>query len=293
MITGRLNRGTIFLLPLLLLLAGCDLYSGLVLYPPVQEGLVSLEGGAHTYKLSLPEGFGEDGNFMNLYPLVISLHGSTSLTDHYYVVSEVRDAYPCVYFAPNNTNLGFGGDLGGADNSAWIRAVIRGIIENRNYKIDRNRIYIIGFSMGAMGTTYMAQDLYTEYGYLTAAIVPAEGGWFGYMKSKEVLDHVCCWFHLGSASPYYDGEADYKEARKYYPGTLEIAAQGRLSYSNSWDPSTVYSYDTATYTLRQAKRDIFKSTTYAGLGHSAGPVFKDPEVIGWLFDQNLANRDLY
>ncbi len=226
---------------------------------------------------------------MNLYPLVIGLHGRTSLTNHYYVVNEVKDAYPCIYFAPNNSNLSFGGDLDGADNSAWIRGELQSIIENKNYKIDRNRIYIIGFSMGGMGTTQMAQDLYTEYGYRTAAIVPIDGGYFQYIKSPQVLDSLSCWFHQMA----YNQESDYQCAKNYYPATLETETTGHITYSNSWDPETVYSYDTTTYTLTQAKTEIFKLTDYHTSSHTAGPVFKNPEVIEWLFDQSLEKRDIY
>ncbi|MBN1499180.1 MAG: alpha/beta hydrolase [Spirochaetes bacterium] len=273
------------LLVALIFISGCDLFQDDKSYPPVQEGLVSLDGGTHTYMLHLPDGFRDEKNYMNLYPLVIGLHGSTTSTSSYYVKNEVRNAYPCVYFAPNNTNIGFGGS-----NAAWIREVVHSIIENKNYKIDRNRIYIIGFSMGGMGTTYMAQDLFTDYEYLTAAIVPAEGGMFDYIKSNKVRDHISCWFHIGSASSYYDQEADYKSAKKYYPGTLEIVKTGTFTYS-IWNGTV--SYDITSYTLKQIKTEIFKSTTYAGMGHTDEPVFKNPEVIEWLFNQNTADRDLY
>ena len=277
------------LLMMTLILTGCDFFSRQETYDPVQEGVISLDDGAHSYKLYLPEDFEEEENFMNLYPLVIALHGRTSLTDHYYVVSEVKDAYPCVYFAPNNSDLSFGGDLDGANNSAWIREELHSIIENKNYKIDRNRIYIIGFSMGGMGTTYMAQDLYTEYGYLTAAIVPADGGYFQYIKSSEILDSITCWFHQLA----YNQESDYQYAKEYYPGTLETITTGNITYSNNWDPDTEYSYDTTTWTLTQVKTEIFKLTDYDTTSHTAGPVFKNSEVIEWLFDQNLENRDIY
>lgn len=280
----KLKTGLILIA--LIIIAGCDLFDEEETDDPVQEGLISLDGGAHTYMLHLPEGFHDDENFMNLYPLVIGLHGSTTSTSSYYVKNEVKNAYPCIYIAPNNTNIGFGGS-----NAAWIRQEIHSIMENKNYKIDRNRIYIIGFSMGAMGTTYLAQDLYTEYKYLTAAIIPAEGGYFNYIQSDEVRNHISCWFHLGSASQYYDNEADYKSAKEYYPGTLEIKKTGTLSYSN-WNGS-VTSYNTTDYTLKQVKTEIFKSTTYTDMGHTDAPVFKNPAVIEWLFNQNLANRDYY
>jgi len=270
----------VYLFLFLFLFSGCNLFISQDSYAPVQEGLIELEDGAHSYKLFLPDGFEDDENYMNLYPLVIGLHGRTSSTSSYYVVNQVKDAYPCVYFAPNNTNQGFSGD-----NSAWIRSVLHSIIENKNYKIDRNRIYVIGFSMGGWGCTTLPQDLYNDYGYLTAAAVPADGAYFPYIKSPEVLDNISFWFHQGA----YDLEDDYAAAKAYYSNTLETIVEGTFSYSNSWSPDTIISYDTTTYTLYQSNSKKILLTIYHDMGHTAGPVFNNPEVVEWIFEKRTGN----
>lgn len=270
----------LYLILFLLSLIGCDLFEPEESYAPVQEGLISLDDGTHSYKLFLPDGFEDDENYMTLYPLVIGLHGRTSSTTSYYVVNQVKDAYPCVYFAPNNTDQGFRGD-----NAAWIREELHSIIENKNYKIDRSRIYMIGFSMGGWGCTTLPQDLYKDYGYLTAAIVPVDGAYFPYIKSTEVLDNISCWLHQGT----YDLEDDYAYAKAYYSNTLETVVEGSFSYSNSWSPDTVISYDTTTYTLYQSNRKKTLLTIYHDMGHTAGPVFNNPEVVEWIFEKRTGN----
>ncbi len=267
-----------------LLIAGCGLSAPDQKYPAAQEGEVYVNGGVNRYKLILPEGFTDIENFMNVYPLVIALHGKGSTG--YYEVKQVIEGSPCVYFAPNNGSTSFGGSGG-----AWIREALHSILENPNYKIDKNRIYIIGFSMGGWGATMMPQDLYTDYGYLTAAIVPVEGGWFSYNKSVEVLDHLSCWFHFGNGSGSAYDAGEYQDAKKAYPHTVETRYDETISYSYDWAPSTVYSWDTTQNILLQGRNEIVRQTVYDGMGHSASPVFMQGEVIEWLFAQNTRNRD--
>ncbi|MCP4131109.1 MAG: hypothetical protein GY754_09025 [bacterium] len=246
-----------------------------------------LDYGTNTYKLWLPYNFENEVNCRRRYPLVIALHGSTTLTDHYYQPCIVgyndevqKKAYPSVYFAPNNTNIGF------STNAVWIRELINTIIKNKSYQIDTNRIYIIGFSMGAHGTTYMAQDLYDDYGYIVAGIIPAGGGIYNYITATQVLNKTSMWFHYGSED--YDQESDYIAAKEYNYTAEESVKNGSITYT-SWD-QTVYTYPHETKTLTRNGVALFKITRYLGMGHTAAPVYEDPEVLKWLFNQSLENR---
>ena len=51
-----------FALGAFLFFSGCDIFDDDKTYPPVQEGLISLDAGAHTYMLYLPPGFRDDAN---------------------------------------------------------------------------------------------------------------------------------------------------------------------------------------------------------------------------------------
>ena len=265
-----------------LLFLSCELYKG---PPRPYSGLLAYAG--ETYKLWLPPDFEENRERSITYPLVIALHGRTSLTDHYFqpcIVNDEqqRNEYPCVYVAPNNSDKGFG------ENAQWIRKLIHRIIEDREYRIDTNRIYIIGFSMGAHGATYMAQDLYSDYAYLTAGIVPVGGGVYEYMRSPELLNNTAMWTNYGLEGDYSQ-ESDYTAAKEYNSSASETVMNDFVSYTG-WDNQD-YTYFRETRTLTRIDGvDIFKISTYEGMGHSSSPVFKDPPILNWLFDQTLLNR---
>ncbi len=248
-----------------------------------------LNDGENTYKIWLPPEFEDYDNCNKKYPLMISLHGSTTLTDHYYQPCIVNDDYEfqeyhCIFFAPNNSNKKFGSYNNEDDNAGWIRELIYDIVEDENYQIDVDRIYIIGFSMGAHGTTYMTQDLFDDYGYLPAAIIPADGGVFSYITSEEVRDNISSWFHYG----HYNQESDYQDAKNYYVDAVETIDNDSITYTN-WD-DVEYTYSRETKTLMQNGIEIFKISGYEGMGHTDGPVYEDPEVLKWLFKQSVKNR---
>ncbi|MDC7220223.1 MAG: hypothetical protein PQJ59_09800 [Spirochaetales bacterium] len=248
------------------------------------SGLLSY--GSDTYKLWLPYDF--ESNFTDeTYPLIISLHGSTTLTDHYFAPFIVNDDqesidYPCLFFAPNNSNKTFN-----YDNAQWIREVIYNMIEDSTYRIDTNRIYIIGFSMGAHGTTYIAQDLYTDYGYVTAAIVPTGGGQYSYMSATELRDNTSMWIHYGLDGDYSQ-ESDYTEAKAYNSTAVETEDTCTVTYTN-WAGTFSHVCETLTLT-RTDGIEIAKRSTYDTMGHSSSGAFAGTRVLEWLFEQSLEDR---
>lgn len=248
------------------------------------SGLLSY--GDDTYKLWLPYNF--EMNFTNeKYPLVISLHGGTTLTNHYFAPFIVNDEqekidYPCLFFAPNNSNKRF------AENAGWIREVIHNMIEDESYCIDTNRIYIVGFSMGADGTTYMAQDLYDDYGYITAAIVPSGGGKYYYMSATALRDNTSMWIHYGLDGDYSQA-SDFSDAKTYNSSAVETVENDSVTYIN-WD-GIEYTHNRETLTLTRSDGiEIAKRSTYEGMGHTSKGAFEDPKVLQWLFEQTLTNR---
>lgn len=243
--------------------------------------------GSDTFKLWLPGGFEDEINRGRKYPLVISLHGGTNLTNHYFapfIVNNEQESlnYPCVFFAPNNSNKKF------KENARWIREVIQRMLRDSSFKIDTNRIYIVGFSMGAHGTTYIAQDLYDDYGYITAAIVPTGGGRYDYMISQELRNNTAMWTHYGLAGDFSQ-ESDYNDAKAYNSTAIESVENDSVTYTN-WD-GVEYTHQRNTRTLTRTDGvEIAKISTYEGMGHSSKGAFSDPKVLHWLFEQSLLNR---
>ena len=250
-----------------------------------ESGLIST--GSDTYKLWLPYDFESDASRSKKYPLLIGLHGGTTLTDHYFQPCIVNDEqqsrdYPCVYMAPNNSNKGF------AENAQWIREIIHDLVEDISYQIDTNRIYIIGFSMGAHGTTYMTQDLYSEYGYIAAGIVPMSGGMYSYLTSPEIRNNTAIWTNYGLNGDYSQ-ESDYVEAKIYNNTALESVSSDSVTYTH-WD-NVEYTHLRETRTLTRTDGvEIFHISTYEGMGHSYSAIFSDTRILNWLFEQSLLQR---
>lgn len=276
----------LFIIPMLFILNSCENFSffntttdPIVINesdPEPVDGVITID--SNTYKVWLPSNLEESSV---RFPLVIGLHGSTSLTDVYYnpclYKTEDMENYPCIYIAPNNTNQGFG------TGAEWFRQELNTVIHNSKYKVDTNRIYIIGFSMGASGTTSMAQDLYDDYGYLTAGIVPADGGDLSSITSDEVRNHLSSWFHYG----HYSQESDYNIAKSYYVNATETTENGSITYT---DWSGTNSFESITKTLTEGGVEVFKITQYVGMGHTDGPVYKVSATLDWLFSLDITNR---
>lgn len=115
------------------------------------------------YLISLPEGYEEKSE---AYPLLLFLHGGDrSNTKH----------HPKKYAAGQGINLDF---LVAAPHCSggcsWSRVDFEALVNEiaKDYRIDKNRIYITGYSMGGYGTW----NALMNYPDLFAAAAPICGG---------------------------------------------------------------------------------------------------------------------
>lgn len=103
-------------------------------------------------------------------PLLISMHGSnqdpTYQKDHC-MMEEVADTAKFAVVFPTGINKNW--DLSGNSDINFILAIIDNMVSR--YKIDRNRVYLSGFSMGGMMTYYAA----TKIADKIAAFAPISG----------------------------------------------------------------------------------------------------------------------
>jgi poly(3-hydroxybutyrate) depolymerase len=103
-------------------------------------------------------------------PLIISMHGSnqdpTYQKDHS-MLEEVADTAKFAVVYPTGINNNW--DLSGNSDINFILAIIDNMVSR--YKIDRNRVYLSGFSMGGMMTYYAA----TKIADKIAAFAPISG----------------------------------------------------------------------------------------------------------------------
>lgn len=118
--------------------------------------------------------------------------------------------------------------------------------------VDKNRVYLMGLSMGGMGTF----ETLSRYPKLFAAATPICGGGDPDL-TKRYAKRLPLWVFHGDA----DDVVEVKYSRKMVAKLKELG--GRVSY-----------------------------TEYPGVGHGSwNNVFAEPRLLPWLFAQNRKKRD--
>jgi predicted peptidase len=121
------------------------------------------------YLLFIPSQYSESGE--DLWPLIISLHGSEERGSDPELVKkegipgivEKKRDFPFIVASPQCPN-----DLN------WMPSMVKAIYDEvtKDLRVDRDRVYLTGFSMGGYGTWATA----IQYPELFAAIAPIAGG---------------------------------------------------------------------------------------------------------------------
>ncbi len=212
------------------------------------------------------------------YPLFVYLHGSGSQglpsSLPCFNGGEDQKLYPSFVYEPHAS--------GSWDNAKLI-AQIEAL--KAAYRIDVNRVYLMGYSMGASGSYALANAYYNSKKAIFAGIVRMSGQSQSEL-APAIADKASVWYHIGLA----DDAARVTVARdswdflKNYPGNagaLETTAAVPLA-----------SYPGTTRTLTRGSIEIVKYTEYdAPVGHGISNFpLTDPAVLKWLFSQSLSRR---
>ncbi len=234
----------------------------------------------YTYKLMKPWDYDKIDNNTRKYPLIISLHGYTSSTTHYYAPTIVGNdtemqAYPCFFFAPNNSSHGWG------SGAVWVRTLVQEL--KQSYRIDEDRIYLMGYSMGGSGSYKFANSYYDTYGEVLAGIVRLAGQSETAVR-EAIADQTSIWYHIGLT----DTSARVTIAEQAYQFIKNYT--GNAGALESIKSDVIDSNPRLTKTLTKNAIEIMKKSEYTNVGHSSSVPFKDPAVLPWLFNQNLKNR---
>lgn len=152
----------------------------------------------------------------------------------------------------------------------------------KQYRIDADRLYLIGYSMGGSGSYRVANGYYDRTRSLFAGIIRLAGQSQTELEDA-IADRTSVWMHIG----LNDTPTRVKITREAYAFLKKHL--GRATESSS--PVAIGSITGTTVSLTLAGRDVVKKTEYDGVGHgvSAFP-FKDPQLLRWLFDQSLTQR---
>jgi predicted esterase len=156
------------------------------------------------YLLYLPQEYGKDTS--KLWPVMIFLHGSgQSGTDIQKVKThgppkliEQGKQYPFIVVSPQ-----------ARENEGWEPQVIIRLIKGiqSQYKVDKERIYLTGLSMGGFGTWNIA----SKFPSVFAAIAPVCGG--GDTTQVMKLKHVPVWCFHGAKDNVVNPEQSYRMVR--------------------------------------------------------------------------------
>ena len=156
--------------------------------------------GSYPYQLFLPRGYAADGQ--QRWPLVIFLHGSGERGSDIEVVKKngppkIIAAHPGSPFILVSPQLEVG-----ADGSRWDTAKLDALLADlrRTYRIDANRIYLTGLSLGGYGTW----DWALKRPDLFAAIVPVAANSENKAADPCVLKDMPIWAFHGDQDDVVD-----------------------------------------------------------------------------------------
>ncbi|MDE6553856.1 MAG: prolyl oligopeptidase family serine peptidase [Muribaculaceae bacterium] len=135
---------------------------------------VKVDGTVRQYLEYVPQGLGENR------PLIIALHGNSGHGSYHkgqMRVESVADTAKFVTVFPNGIDRTW--DIGGDKDLNFMQALIDEMY--RKYKIDRNRVYLTGWSMGGMFTYYAMMKAADKF----AAYAPMSGYHFWGGKAES------------------------------------------------------------------------------------------------------------
>ncbi len=232
-------------------------------------------------------------NSSRKYPLVIYLHGRSQagyLRNLYYmgydnpdgyqknISTSFKQTYPCFTFVPES-------------GTSWSTVQLIAQIESlkANYRIDTNRIYIHGFSMGAWACYSLANAYYSYNGQLFAAIIRQSG--MGSLTNSAIAKKTAIWLITGlkTSGSSAESQSTIDDTRSAYNYLKNISNNaGAIEISRSYE---VGSHNAKTWELIKDGWEFAKRTEYPDDGHFTTEYpFSDPSVMAWLFDQSLEYR---
>ncbi len=203
------------------------------------------------YLLYLPKGYGADT--IKKWPLMIFLHGSVESGDDLQKVKmhgppkliEAGKKFPFIVVSPQ-----------APPNTGWQTEIMKSMLESlkQKFRVDPDRIYMTGLSMGGFGTWNYAE----KYPDDIAAIAPVCGGSDTALAWKLKYTPVWC-FH-GAKDDVVPPQSSIRmitELKKYNPD-VKFTLYPEANH-NSWD--LTYNNDSLYTWLLSQKKFKFKQVT--------------------------------
>lgn len=217
------------------------------------------------------------------YPLVVYLHGAGSAGKINYLDYLGYDAnllfdnaqarnfqlnYPCFVLVPQT-------------NDSWDNDKLINQIEDfkKSHRIDLNRIYLIGYSMGGSGSYSLANAYYKHNKHLFAGIIRLAGQSQTTLEDS-IVKHTSVWLHIGLK----DSELRIQVTRDAY----DFLKSNHLQAIETTSKVNISPYSGTTVTLTENGVEIAKKTEYNNVGHGINNLpFADEYLLKWLFGQKV------
>ncbi len=231
------------------------------------------------YYLCEPWNYRKEANSDRRYPLFIYLHGQGSsgepgilpcLQDGAAFDAQ-RQSYPSFVYIPH----GFSADT-----------IINRIGELRTqYRIDDNRIYVVGYSQGASGSYSLANGYFDRTGRLFAGIIRQSGQSQTTLRDA-IARKTSVWYHIGLLDT--DGRPAIAAACYDF---LKNYSTNATAVETTVPVPEVVNREGTTKILTKNGMEIVRYTEYPQEGHGISHFpFLDPYMLEWLFSQSLTKR---
>lgn len=214
--------------------------------PPSEEtftGEISLKVG-YRYLLSLPDSY--QPNDAKTWPLLVFLHGAGERGEN---LSLLNKHGPPKLIAAGKKFEAIVVSPQVPEKNIWNAHAVKALVDDlvKKYRVDTQRLYLTGISMGGFGTW----DTALAYPDTFAAIVPICGGaGVGFVMADRIKDLPCWIFH---------GDKD---------GAVSVDFSLKIHGA-----------------LKKAGSDA-KLTIYPGVGHDCWTMsYDNPELWSWMFSQ--------
>ena len=208
---------------------------------------VSVKVG-YKYSLYVPEGYESSGH--KHWPLIVFLHGSGERGEDLSVLTRHG---PPKMIASGHAFPAFVASPQAPDHKTWEPHSVKALVDSvkNEYRIDADRIYLTGISMGGYGVW----DTIMEYPHTFAAAVPICGGAGVKFVAAERIKHVPMWIFHGAS----DTVVPVATSQRIYDALVEAGGSPKL-------------------------------TIYAGVGHDSWTqTYEDPDLWDWLFAQKRSH----
>lgn len=207
------------------------------------SGEVTLKVG-YRYLLSLPDGY--EANTERKWPLVVFLHGIGERgTD----IELIKKHGPPKLLSAGQKFEAVIASLQCETNDVWNPHGVKAVTDHlvQTLRIDPDRVYLTGLSMGGYGTW----DTAFAYPNMYAAIAPICGSAGIRERLAERIKHVPCWIFHGDA-----------------------------------DPTVSVEYSKKIHTALKKAGSNAKLTLYPGVAHDSWTqTYENPEFWTWLLQQ--------